>query len=105
MNETDENWVTLSTYSWLSDAQVARSLLEANDIVTMIPEENTVGVIPYMTAMQVRILVRKKDLPLAKELLSSGPAESDPAVKTDHTSANWFRAILGFFFGVPMRRK
>lgn len=118
-----ENPVTLTSFAFIAEALVLRSRLEHEGIPCFIPEEHTASIIPYSTAMKIRILVDQKDLEQARLVLKDTQPEAAPentatttpstcpncgSAKTRHTAsgfANFFRAIIGFITMVPMRRK
>lgn len=118
-----EEPVTLTTFSFISEALVLRSRLEYEGIPCFIPEEHTASIIPYSTAMKIRILVDRKDLEQASLILkdtqagagNEGGITETPSKcpncgseKTRHaasTFSNFFRAIIGLITMVPMRRK
>lgn len=118
-----EEPVTLATFSFISEALVLRSRLEHEGIPCFIPEEHTASIIPYSTAMKIRILVDRKDLEQASLILKDTQADvggeggmtitpskcpNCGSEKTRHSASsfsNFFRAIFGLFMMVPMRRK
>ena len=116
----NDDWQTLATFSWLSEAQMLRTRLESEGIATLLPEEHTAGFSPVFTAMQVRVQVRARDLERSRDLMAQSemtPEESaeidalavgagpSPEERRPKKGANWFRALIGLIFGVPMRRK
>jgi hypothetical protein len=60
----------------LHEAAFVRSVLDAAGIVAVIPNEQTLGVQPLYGQLLggVRVLVRARDLPQARELLRTAPA-------------------------------
>lgn len=119
-----KNPVTLTHFAFFAEALVLRSRLEHEGIPCFIPEEHSASIIPYSTAMKIRILVDQDDLEQARIILKdtqpdaipeSGPSTEMPvtcpncgSAKTRHTAssfANFFRAFLGLIMMVPMRRK
>ncbi|MCW3085674.1 MAG: hypothetical protein JWP12_3040 [Bacteroidetes bacterium] len=69
--------VTLSTYSNLSSAYMAKNFLELNDIQSFIADENITVADPlYMNAVGgIRLTVFEKDVPKALELLKQQEEE------------------------------
>jgi hypothetical protein len=113
-------WVTIATFSWLQEALLTKSLLEANGIETFIPEQNVAGVNPFATAMTIRVQVRSDQAELARSLMAT-PAEPEPETETaaptcptcgsddirdrPRTGRNWIDFLVGVFFTVPFRRR
>ncbi len=107
----DSEWTTLKTFSFVTEAQLLRTLLEAHGIQVMIPEEHMASLTPAYTGMQVRVRVRRAEYARARELLEKEFGETFPEEppasrpRTKFRLANLWRAIIGLIFGVPMREK
>ncbi len=111
---SDLEWVTIQTCSWLQEAQLMRTQLEASGIEVLIPEEHAVSAASFITAMNIRVQVRKAQEKEARDLLGQSP-ESKAEEKgcprcggvrfteAPARSKNRFFALLGFIVGVPMR--
>jgi len=64
------NFVNLKNFQSLEEAEVVKSMLEANGIVAMIKSDDAGGMRPAMTmAFGVLVLVLEKDLKLAEKLI------------------------------------
>lgn len=108
---TESEWKTLKTYSFVTEAQLLRTLLEANGFQVLIPEEHMASLTPAYTGMQVRVRVRSSDYARARELLETELGETfpeeppAPQARAKFRFANLWRAVVGLIFGVPMREK
>jgi hypothetical protein len=71
--ERRDRWVLLATYMNLSDAYLARSVLQGSDIPCLMPEEHTAGArSELVVAMQgIRVMVPASQLDRARDLLAS----------------------------------
>lgn len=65
-----DEWVVIRHCNWLHEAQLIKSVLEAEEIDVQIPDEHTHGVQPGIGA--VRVLVRSSELEGATAVLDSG---------------------------------
>lgn len=72
-------WVTVSTVSWMTEAEVVSSALEANGIRTFLPDRGMVETQPlYANAIGgIRIQVDKADVPRAREILAEIETDMD----------------------------
>jgi hypothetical protein len=79
-DDTAETWVEVASRAWLHEAAFIRSLLGAEGIVAMIPNEHTLGVQPLYGNLVggVRVLVRAQDVTRAEELLRSAAPAPTP---------------------------
>lgn len=67
-------WIEVGNCAWLHEAEFIRSVLDSAGIESMIPDEQTHGVLPLAPMLGgVRVLVRRSDLDRAKELLTTLP--------------------------------
>jgi hypothetical protein len=77
------DWVEIRSCTWLHEAALFKSVLDAAGIEAVIPNEQTLGVQPLYGQLVggVRVLVRESDLKRAVELLDStsplGDAKAD----------------------------
>ena len=69
----NSEWVDVRTCTWLHEALVLKSVLEASGIEVLIPDEHTLGVQPGFAPAfgGVRVLVRPDALTAAQEVLRS----------------------------------
>ena len=69
----DWDWVEVRNCNYLHEAQFLKSVLDSEDIESLIPDQYTLGVDPlYVAALGgVRLMVRAADLDRARELLAS----------------------------------
>ena len=76
-SDAGDKWVEAWNSAWLHEAQLIKSVLEAEGIEVQIPDEHFVGVQPlYATAIGgIRVLVRSSDAARAAEVL--GAVDSD----------------------------
>jgi hypothetical protein len=72
----DGDWVEATRCTWLHEAEVLRSVLEAGGIDARIPDEQGLGVLNVVGS--VRVLVRSEDLERAAELLQSAAPAGPP---------------------------
>jgi len=74
--------VTVRNCSWLHEAELVKSVLDAEGIAAEIPDEHAAGIQPFYGAMQggIRVLVREADLARAEETLKATlpPSEIPP---------------------------
>ncbi len=56
---TNENWITVATFSQLAEAEILKGLLESEGIETFIPEHYLGSIIPMATGMLIRVQVRE----------------------------------------------
>ena len=72
-------WTEVVSCTWLHEAEVLRSVLDAAGIPSEIPDEQTLGVQPFYATMLggVRLLVRAGDLERAREVLNSRSVAPD----------------------------
>jgi hypothetical protein len=84
-NDPDHDWVEAASCTWLHEAAVLRSVLDAAGIEALIPNEQTLGVQPLYGNLVggVRILVQPGDLDRARELLASAAVRPDPGNRDD----------------------
>ena len=74
MTDAPDDWVEVRSCAWLHEAEFLRSVLESGGIESMIPDEQTHGVLPLAPMLGgVRVLVRRSDLDRAEELLTTLP--------------------------------
>jgi hypothetical protein len=68
----DEQWVEVRNCNWLHEAHFLKSVLEADGIEVLIPDEHLLGVQPlYANAVGgARVLVRSADLQRAARSLT-----------------------------------
>lgn len=76
------HWVEVRSCTWLHEAQLVRSVLDAAGIEAVIPNEQTLGVHPGLAPAVggIRVLVRSDALEAAEELLEASavpPAEGN----------------------------
>jgi hypothetical protein len=76
-----EMWVDARSCGSIHEAAFFRSVLEAAGIEAMIPDENALGLQPYLAnaAGGVRLLVRAADIEKAGEVLQSAPPANQGA--------------------------
>ena len=106
-----QDWVTLATYSWISEAEVVRGALESAGIEAFIPEAYTSTINPIMTGVQVRVQVREFALEEARSLLTTSQVE-DPCTKCGKNNfklipigfRGWLQFILCSLLMIPMKR-
>ena len=69
----DGDWVEVRSCTWLHEAAVLKSVLDAAGIESTIPNEYTLGVLPLNANLLggIRVLVRAEDLERATEVLDS----------------------------------
>jgi predicted RNA-binding Zn-ribbon protein involved in translation (DUF1610 family) len=104
--------VTIATYMDQTEALVARSLLESDEIDCLLLGENQVMAQPYLlTGLQgLRLQVFSPDAPRARELLdipfNAASDHACPSCGSDrvHRKASLLHALLGFFIAVPVRK-
>jgi hypothetical protein len=112
MNQV-ENWVTISVFSWLPEAEVLKGFLESEGIEAFIPEQYIGSINPMVTAMQVRVQVRTSSVEEAKELLHDfqpdaqiatcpGCGSDDIRIKPTGLKG-WFKFVIGALTVTPMR--
>ena len=79
-DDPNRDWVEAASCTWLHEAAVLRSVLDAAGIEAMIPNEQTFGVQPLYGNLLggVRILVPPGDLERAREVLTSAAVRSAP---------------------------
>jgi hypothetical protein len=70
----DTEWVEVRGCSSLHEAALFKSVLEAAEIESMIPNEYTLGIQPIAANVfgGFRVLVRHKDVARAREVLDAG---------------------------------
>lgn len=66
--------IVIRTCASLQEAELVKSVLEAEDIRTEIPDEYAAGVQPFLgtTISGIRVMVEAKDIERAEDLLNSG---------------------------------
>jgi hypothetical protein len=81
----DAQWVQVRNCRWVHEAQFFKSLLQAEGIEALIPDEHTLSVQSlYVTALGgVRLMVRPEDLERSTELLNSADAARDSAAENN----------------------
>ena len=72
----EEQWVELCKVTSEVEAQVIQSLLVAADIPVMLRSSLARSIYPSLS--QVKILVLRKDLEVAQDILSQSPEEPNP---------------------------
>jgi len=72
----EEQWVELCRVTSEVEAQVIQSLLVAADIPVMLRSSLARSIYPSLS--QVKILVLRKDLEVAQDILSQSPEEPNP---------------------------
>ena len=79
MSDAPADWVEVHNSNWLHEAQFIRSLLESEGIDVFIPNEFTLGAQPaYGPALGgVRVLVARRDVERAKEILAAGLTDDE----------------------------
>jgi hypothetical protein len=71
--EQQDDLVVVRTYGFRHEAEVGRSMLEANEVDAIISGDDAGGIQPGMAAGDgVRLLVRRSDRQKAMELLGAG---------------------------------
>lgn len=75
----DPDWTVAATVTWLHEAQLLRSVLEAAGIEVRIPDEHTLGVQPfYSNALGgASVMVPRTDLARATDVLRAGTPSAD----------------------------
>lgn len=73
MKESDYPWVEIASYTFPSDAQVLRSLLEAEGIESLL--ENEYAVLP--SAGSVKLKIKEEDMSKALEIMKKGGFDID----------------------------
>lgn len=67
---TDRNWITIKTFSYLSDAAIIRSFLESEGIETFLQDEFVGSIYPAPDAIGgIKLQVKSSDLERTIELL------------------------------------
>jgi hypothetical protein len=71
--DTTEEWVPAATCNFLHEVHLLQSVLEADGIEAVVPNENTLGVQPMLAPVLggVQLLVRREDLARAKAILAA----------------------------------
>ena len=84
-DDPNHDWVEAASCTWLHEALVLRSVLDAAGIEALIPNEQTLGVQPLYGNLVggVRILVQPGDLDRAREVLTSVAVRPDPGNRDD----------------------
>ncbi len=84
-DERNHDWVEAASCTWLHEAAVLRSVLDAAGIEALIPNEQTLGVQPLYGNLVggVRILVQSGDLDRAREVLTSVAVRPAPGNRDD----------------------
>ena len=83
-SEVKDQWVEAWSCTWVHEAQFLKSVLEAEGVDVLLPDEYTLGVDPFLAPAfhGVRLLVRSQDLPRARQILDSAagevPSPDDP---------------------------
>jgi hypothetical protein len=114
MAANPDTWKTLAQFDYLQDSFVLKSRLEDEGIEVFVLEEFTSSIIPVMTGFQVNLQVKSVDFEVAKSIyldqLQTLPkdvcpkCESENIVKKEAAlNKNWFTAILGLVFLIPVR--
>jgi hypothetical protein len=77
----EDDWVEIRNCAWLHEAEFIASLLAADDIQTLVPDANTVGVYPGLVPALggIRVLVRRSDVRKATERLATFDTDPPPA--------------------------
>lgn len=85
MREVGDDWVELRSCVWLHEAHLLQSVLAAAGIETQVPDEQTLGVQPFLSPMLggVRVLVRETDLERAREVLQNAALPPDEVAPGD----------------------
>lgn len=110
-DESTDAWVTLARLPTMEEAQVARSMLEADGIDARLAEEHTASMAWHLTPLLggIRLMVQPRDLARARALFDreddDEPAE-EPGAPEDPDSLElpfreraarraWYAAIIG----------
>ena len=110
---SNQDWATVATYNWISEAEVVKGALESAGIDAFIPEEHTSTINPIITGVQVRVQVRESTLEEARALLNakiSQPKEICPKCGTDRVKLvpigfkGWVQFMFCSLLMIPMRR-
>ena len=82
----DSNWAEAASCTWLHEAQLLVSVLEAAGIVATMPNEHTLGVAPFYGNLVggVRVMVPSGDLTRARDVLAATRSEPE---RGDHDDA------------------
>lgn len=67
----DDQLVTVRNCNWLHEAELIKSVLEADGIAAQIPDLYMAGVQPCLGAGGIRVLVRAAELERATETLAA----------------------------------
>lgn len=98
----ETKWTTIRTFSFLPEAQLTRTLLEADGIPVLIPEEHVGAISPMLSTMQIRVQVPTAELTRAREILGDSEILTNPSEELKgwaYFRANFMRGILGVFAG------
>jgi hypothetical protein len=73
MPDTNEVWVVIRNCVWIQEAQVVKSLLEANGFEVLIPDEYFLGAQPHygIAVGGARVMVQSTDLDQASAILAA----------------------------------
>jgi hypothetical protein len=71
MTKTENQWIEVWSCAWLHEAQFFKSILEADGIEVLLPDEHTLGVDPGLSPALggVRMMVRPADVARAREII------------------------------------
>ena len=85
MTQTDDDWVEAASCTWLHEAQLLTSVLDAAGIEATIPNEHILGVQPLYANLVggVRVMVHAADLSRAREILVSEDVERQTPERDD----------------------
>ena len=76
-HDPEASLVTIRTFMSESEANIAKSALEAFGLECMISRDDSGGMRPSLTLVQgIRLVVRADDVPRAEEILTSEPDSS-----------------------------
>ena len=104
-------WVTLTTVSWITEAEQLCLALQAEEIDTHIPDENTAGVLPLHAGALggIRIQVPEDDLEAARVIYQAWSGETPLSCPTCGSSnvnikrVHWPMALLVvLLIGIPL---
>jgi hypothetical protein len=71
-----DSLVTLQSYGSLSEAELARGLLESHGIPVFLADENITHLYVRLPIFPVRLQVRESDVTDARQILNAAPSES-----------------------------
>lgn len=82
MKNTNDNWYTIATFTYPSEAQVLKSLLDAQGIEYFLKDEIVAEILPGLSNIgNVELMVKEKDVETVIALMKEGGFEEYLDVK------------------------